>query len=491
LTGVQCGLIKDKPLKATPMDKSFLPENYLLSTGTSEKLYFEFAQDMPIFDYHCHIPPIDIAQNRQFENLTQIWLADGHYGDHYKWRAMRANGVPERFITGDASDYDKFLAFARTVPATLRNPLYHWTHLELRRYFGITELLNEASAPRIWAKANEQLKELSVHRILEKFKVSVICTTDDPGDDLASHQAIRKSGLPTRVYPAFRPDKVYAIDQGDAFQTWTTRLEKTSGHSVAHLTGLLDALRDRHEFFGSLGAKLSDQGIPFTYSEPCAEAEASSIYARARSGAPLSGPETIKFRSFLLRFFGELDGEKGWTQQLHLGALRNTNRRRLNEFGPDTGYDSIGDYPQAEALVRYLDQLESAGKLPRMILYGVNPTDNYVLATMLGNFQDGSIPGKLQFGSGWWFLDQKEGMEWQLNALSNVGLLSRFVGMLTDSRSFMSYPRHEYFRRILCNLLGAEVERGEIPNDEGLLGDLVRGICFENAKGYFGLECGA
>ncbi|MBV9998294.1 MAG: glucuronate isomerase [Verrucomicrobia bacterium] len=472
------------------MDKPFLPENFLLSTSTSEKLYFEIAQSLPIFDYHCHIPPADVAGNRRFENLTQIWLVEGRYGDHYKWRAMRANGVPERFITGDASDYEKFLAFARTVPFAVRNPLYHWTHLELRRYFGITELLNEASAPRIWAQANEQLKDLPIHRILEKFRVSVICTTDDPIDDLAGHQAIRASGLPTRVYPAFRPDKAFAIEQGDAFQAWVGRLEKVSGHAASELSGLLEALRVRHGFFGSLGAKLSDHGLPFVYSEPCDEAEASAIYSRARAGTAPGEAEAMKFRSFMLRFFAELDADAGWTKQLHLGALRNTNRRRLAEFGPDTGYDSIGDWPQGEPLARYLDQLESAGKLPKMILYNLNPADNYVLATMVGNFQDGSIPGKLQFGSGWWFLDQKEGMEWQMNALSSVGLLSRFVGMLTDSRSFMSYPRHEYFRRLLCNLIGTDVERGEIPDDEALLAGLIRGICFDNAKAYFGLECG-
>jgi glucuronate isomerase len=473
------------------MEKSFLPENFLLSTPTSEKLYFEFAQSQPIFDYHCHITPADIAGNRRFENLTQIWLAEGRYGDHYKWRAMRANGVPERFITGNATDYEKFLAYARTVPATLRNPLYHWTHLELRRYFGITELLNEQSAPRVWAQANEQLQELTVHRILQKFRVSVICTTDDPTDDLSHHQAIRASSLPTRVYPAFRPDKVFAIDQGDAFQAWVERLEKASGHSASELAGLLDALRARHAFFGSLGAKLSDQGIPFAYSEPCDQAEASAIYARARSGLPPSAADALKFRSFILRFFGELDADANWTKQLHLGALRNANSRTFKELGPDTGFDSIGDWPQAEPLSRYFDQLESIGKLPKMILYNLNPNDNYLFAAMVGNFQDASIPGKMQFGSGWWFLDQKEAMEWQLNALSNIGLLSRFVGMLTDSRSFMSYPRHEYFRRVLCNLLGQEVDRGEIPMEEELLANLVRGICFENAKAYFGLECGA
>ena len=472
------------------MDKSFLPENFLLSNQTSEELYFEIAQAQPIFDYHCHIPPADIAGNRPFENLTQIWLAEGRYGDHYKWRAMRTNGVPERYITGDASDYDKFLAYARTVPATIRNPLYHWTHLELRRYFGITELLNEDSAPRVWAQANEQLRELTVHRILEKFRVSVICTTDDPVDDLSHHQAIRVSNLPTRVYPAFRPDKAFTIEQGDAFRSWVDRLEKLTGHQAAELAGLLDALRARHNFFGTLGAKLSDHGIPYTYAAPCDEPNATAIYARARAGKAPSEIETLKFRSFMLRFFGELDAAAGWTKQLHLGALRNANSRRLAESGPDTGYDSIGDWPQAEPLGQYLDQLESVGKLPKMILYNLNPADNYVLATMIGNFQDGSIPGKLQFGSGWWYLDQKDAMEWQLNALSNVGLLSRFVGMLTDSRSFMSYPRHEYFRRLLCNLLGTEVERGEIPNDRTLLGNLVRGICFENAKAHFGLECG-
>jgi len=492
LTAMPTGLIqRASPNLTFPMDNSFLPENFLLSTRTSEKLYFELAQALPLFDYHCHIPPAEIAANRRFENLTRIWIADGHYGDHYKWRAMRANGVPERFITGDAGDYEKFLAFARAVPAMLRNPLYHWTHLELRRYFGITELLNEESAPRIWAQANEQLQELTVHRILEKFRVSLICTTDDPTDDLSHHQAIRTSGLPTRVYPGFRPDKVFAIDQGDGFKNWVNVLERVSGHSVSELGGLLDALRARHSYFGSVGAKLSDHGLPFTYSEPCDEAEASAIYVRARAGAPPNPAEVLKFRSFMLRFFGELDADAGWTKQLHLGALRNTNRRRLAEFGPDTGYDSIGDWPQAEPLGRFLDQLETAGKLPKMVLYNVNPADNYVLATMTGNFQDGSTPGKLQFGSAWWFLDQKEGMEWQLNALASVGLLSRFVGMLTDSRSFMSYPRHEYFRRLLCNLIGSDVERGEIPNDAGLLGGLIRGICFENAKAHFGLECGA
>jgi glucuronate isomerase len=473
------------------MKDQFLATDFLLSTPTSEKLYFEFARDLPIFDYHCHIPPAEIAQNRRFENLTRIWLNDGRYGDHYKWRAMRAHGVPESCITGDASDYDKFLAYAKTVPATIRNPLYHWTHLELQRYFDITELLDETSAPRIWEQANERLQDLTPQRIIEKFKVSVICTTDDPTDDLEHHQTIRKGDLSAIVYPAFRPDKAFAIDQVESFNQWTDRLAKISGSACRDLSEFLDALRSRHRFFDDQGAKLSDHGIPYCYSAACDESEARAIYGKVRSGAAPGDDETLKFKSYLLQFFGELDAEADWTKQLHLGALRNTNSRAFKQLGPDTGFDSIGDWPQAEPLVRYLDQLESVGKLPRMILYNLNPNDNYLLATMVGNFQSGPTPGKLQFGTGWWFLDQKEAIEWQLNALSNCGLLTHFVGMLTDSRSFMSYPRHEYFRRVLCDVLGREVERGELPNDEGLLGSLVRGICFENAKGYFGLECGA
>jgi glucuronate isomerase len=472
----------------------FLPENFLLSNKTSENLYFDIAEHLPIYDYHCHLAPEDIADNRRFENLTQIWLVEGRYGegrygDHYKWRAMRANGVPERFITGDASDYEKFLAFARTVPATIRNPLYHWTHLELRRYFGIAEILNEETAPKIWAVANEQLQALSVHEILKKFRVSVICTTDDPVDDLSHHQALRNSNLSTRVYPAFRPDAVFGIGRQGSFSEWIKKLEKTSQTDCSRLSGLLQALRVRHDYFGSQGSKLSDHGLPFVYSVPCDESEASEIYRFAWSGNQVDDEKLLKLKSYLLRFFGELDSESGWVKQLHLGALRNVNTRALNQLGPDTGYDSIGDWPQAEALARYLDQLEVQGKLPKMLLYNLNPADNYLFATMIGNFQDGAIPGKIQFGSGWWFLDQKEGMEWQLNALSSAGLLSRFVGMLTDSRSFMSYPRHEYFRRILCNLLGKDIENGEIPNDKKLLGNLIRGICFENARNYFALEC--
>jgi glucuronate isomerase len=463
--------------------RSFLDENFLLYNPTSQRLYFEFAESCPIYDYHCHLPPADIAANRVFENLTQIWLA----GDHYKWRAMRANGVPEKYITGDASDYGKFLAYARTVPRLLRNPLYHWTHLELRRYFGIQELLNEESASGIWARANEQLSELSTQRIFEKFKVSVICTTDDPVDNLSDHKALGQRVGGTRVYPAFRPDTGLRIEDVSGFNTWVNRLEQITGAACNDFRGFCSALSDRHQFFHSFGGRLSDHGLPFCYSAECDESEAAAIYSRARAAQRPSPQECLKYQSYCLKFFGQLDAGAGWTKQLHLGAVRNANRRRLQQFGPDTGYDSIGDWPQVEGLARYLDELESSGQLPKMVLYNVNPADNYVFASLIGSFQDGVIPGKMQFGSGWWFLDQKEGMEWQLNALSNTGLLSRFVGMLTDSRSFMSYPRHEYFRRLLCNLIGQEVERGEIPWDEQLLGELIRGVCFENAEAYFEL----
>ncbi len=467
---------------------AFLPENYLLGNDWSRRLYSNHAAQQPIFDYHCHLPPGEIAANRRFENLTRVWLA----GDHYKWRAMRADGVPESLITGDASDYDKFLAFARTVPRLVRNPLHHWSHLELRRYFGIDLLINEANAPRIWEEANTRLAtpELSVHGILRRFKVSVVCTTDDPVDDLAHHQAIARSGLPTRVYPAFRPDKALNVRQPEAFNVWCARLGARANLEVKDLASFLDALRQRHDFFHSLGARVSDHGMDFVPFDTCTEREAAAIFAQARKGGAATPEQWTKFATFMMLFFGRLDAARGWTKQLHLGALRNNSSRLQRLVGADSGVDSIGDFPQAATLSRYLDALDGEGNLPRMVLYNVNPADNYMLATMCGNFQDGSVPGKLQFGSGWWFLDQKEGMEWQINALSQLGLLSRFVGMLTDSRSFLSYVRHEYFRRILCTLIGADVEAGIIPADEAALGALVRDICFGNAARFFGLELG-
>lgn len=461
----------------------FIHDDFLLGTPTARRLYHEFAAPEPIFDYHCHLSPRDIAENRQFKNLFEIWLE----GDHYKWRAMRTNGISERFCTGDATPREKFLAWASTVPQTLRNPLYHWTHLELSRYFGITELLDETSAPRIWEQANEQLAtpEFSTQGLLGKFRVSTLCTTDDPVDDLRHHATIAASGIETRVLPAFRPDAALTVHRPAFFNAWLDRLEQASGRSITSLADLLDALRQRRDYFHERGCRLSDHGLDRCYAEPCTETEAGAVFDAARSGRAASPEEHGRFASFVMLFLGHLYAERGWTMQLHLGALRNGNTRLLRQLGPDTGFDSIGDFPQAASLAGFLDRLDQDNALPRTILYNLNPADNYVLATMAGNFQDGTIPGKVQFGSGWWFLDQKEAMEWQLNALSSLGLLSRFVGMVTDSRSFMSYPRHEYFRRVLCNLVGRDVESGEIPDAVDLTGPLVRNICHANAERYF------
>ena len=463
---------------------SFIHDDFLLHTAAARDLYHGFAEREPIYDYHCHLPPALIADNHCFGDLFEIWLG----GDHYKWRAMRTNGVSERLCTGDASPREKFNAWCATVPQTLRNPLYHWSHLELKRYFGIDLAIGPGTADAIWQEAGGHLSTLRVHDILAANRVAVICTTDDPADSLETHQRIRNSGLKTRVYPAFRPDKALAVDNAAAFNAWLERLGAAAGTTVRSFDDLLVALKKRHDDFHAAGCRLSDHGLEVALSEPCTPAQAKAVFDAVRSGRNATPAETTLFGSVLMLEFGRWDARRGWTKQLHLGAMRNNNSRLLRTLGPDTGFDSIGDFPQARALARYLDALDSTGELPKTVLYNLNPADNYVLATMLGNFQDGSIPGKLQFGSGWWFLDQKEAMEWQLNALSNLGLLSRFVGMLTDSRSFLSYTRHEYFRRVLCNLLGAEMERGEIPNDRELVGGMVRNICFANAREYFGLE---
>jgi glucuronate isomerase len=463
----------------------FIDEKFLLQNRAALRLYKQFAEAQPIFDYHCHLSPRDIAENRQFKNLFEIWLE----GDHYKWRAMRANGVAEEFCTGNAEPFAKFRAWAATVPHTLRNPLYHWTHLELKRYFGIDELLDEQSAARIWKKANEQLAlpEFTTRGILKKFKVTHLCTTDDPVDDLSHHRQILADGVPTRVFPAYRPDKALMVDQPDPFNNWVNRLEQAANVEINTLEALVFALRKRHDFFHENGCRLSDHGLTQCPANPCSDKTAANIFTKARGGQAASPNEQTQFATFLMLLFGRWDAEKGWVKQLHLGALRNNNTRLLRQLGPDTGFDCIGDFQQAQSLVTYLDLLEREGKLPKMIVYNNNPNDNYAFATAIGSFQDGSLAGKMQFGSGWWFLDQKEGIEWQLNALSNIGLLSRFVGMVTDSRSFMSYPRHEYFRRVLCNVLGREVERGELPNDETLLGTMIRNICYGNARNYFSL----
>lgn len=467
--------------------KTFLTDDFLLHSDAARQLYHDHACFQPIFDYHCHLPPQQIADNYQFRNLYDVWLA----GDHYKWRAMRSNGVEERFCTGDAEDYEKFLAYARTVPRTLRNPLYHWTHLELLRYFGIDDLLDESTAPQIWERANEQLAHTNyrVQGLIERAGVHVICTTDDPVDDLASHRKIRADGtLKTRVYPTFRPDKALGVRQPEAFRVWVEKLAAASGKDCRTFAGFLGALEDRHAFFHEHGCRLSDHGMNCCPGKFASEKKAGKIFAQAMKGEAADAKDWEKFAGFMMLFFGRLDAQKGWTKQLHLGAMRNNN---LRAAGLDMGFDSIGDWPQAEALSRYLGTLDGENALPKTILYNLNPADNYVFGTMIGNFQDGSVAGKIQFGSGWWFLDQKDAMEWQINALSNLGLLSRFVGMLTDSRSFLSYCRHEYFRRILCNVIGRDVENGEIPRDWELLGRMVRGICYENALNYFGLEPGA
>jgi glucuronate isomerase len=459
---------------------TFIHEDFLLGTKAARRLYHQYAEAEPIFDYHCHIPPRDIAENRQFNNLFEIWLA----GDHYKWRAMRSNGVAEQWVTGNASPYDKFLAWARTVPQTLRNPLYHWTHLELKRYFGITELLNEKSAEKIWNQANVKLATpaLTTQGILKKFKVRVVCTTDDPADNLEYHRAFAAQNHPAKMLPAFRPDKALTVNSPGSFNHWVGQLSAAADLDISTFDAFLVALEKRHDFFHAQGCRLSDHGMNHCFAEFCEGKTAAAIFGRARKGRVATPFEHSQFASFMMLFFGRLDAKRGWTKQLHLGALRSNNTRLLKQLGPDTGFDSIGDFPQAQALAAYLNRLDSENSLPKTIIYNLNPADNYVFASMIGNFQDGTIPGKIQLGSGWWFLDQKEGMEWQISALSNLGLLSRFVGMITDSRSFMSYCRHEYFRRALCNIIGRDIENGEMPNDDKLAGTMIKNICYANAK---------
>jgi len=463
--------------------KPFLDKDFLLSNSVAQRLYHEHAAVQPILDYHCHLSPKDIAENRRFKNLHEIWLE----GDHYKWRAMRANGVSERYITGDATPDEKFLAWARTVPYTLRNPLYHWTHLELQRYFGITDLLEEASAPSVWDRANTALAaDLTTHGILKRFGVEVVCTTDDPTDDLRHHRTIARSNLRTLVFPAFRPDKALAIGTAE-FIAWVGKLSAAAQVDIRDLNSLLDALRKRHDEFHSLGCRLSDHGLDHCFSAPCSEQIANTIFAKALQSKVISDEEHSQFAAFMMLFFARLDAEREWTKQLHLGALRNVNSAARQAIGADSGYDTVGDFPQIAALAAYLDLLAQENALPRMILYNNNPRDTFAFATLIGSFQSGHEPGKIQYGSAWWFLDQKEGITEQINALSNVGLLSRLIGMVTDSRSFMSYPRHEYFRRILCDLIGKDVERGELPNDPALLTRLLEDVCYRNARNYLKL----
>lgn len=465
--------------------KTFMDENFLLRSEVAEYLYHEHAKKMPLIDYHCHLDPQEIANDKIFGNLTQVWLN----GDHYKWRAMRTNGVDERFCTGDANDWEKFEKWAETVPYTLRNPLYHWTHLELKRYFGVNEILSPTTARNIFDSTSEKLSspQYSARKLMSSMNVEVVCTTDDPADKLTHHQAIRESGFPVRVLPTWRPDASMAVDNTITYNKYLDRLSETSGMYISNFTQLIEALRKQHDFFAHQGCKLSDHGVEQLYADEFSYSEVFRIFNKIRSGNDLDELEKRHFKSAMCYEFGIMDHEKGWVQQWHLGALRNNNSRLYQALGPDKGFDSIGDFEQGRSLSRFLNKLDSGNKLAKTILYNLNPSDNELIATMIGNFQDGTIPGKIQMGSGWWFLDQKDGMERQINALSSLGLLSRFVGMLTDSRSFLSYPRHEYFRRILCNLLGNDVTNGEIPYDKTLLGQMVEDICYNNAKNYFKL----
>lgn len=454
-----------------------------MNSGTARKLYHDFAKEMPIIDYHNHLPPAEIASDMIFENITQVWL----YGDHYKWRAMRANGINERYCTGAASDLEKFEQWAATVPYTLRNPLYHWTHLELQRYFGIKDILSPATAKKIWNECNEKLKspEYSVRNLLSRINVKTVCTTDDPLDSLEHHQKIAADGFAVKVLPAFRPDKAMNADNVDALNEYINRLEQVADVTINDINSYFSALRKRHDYFAANGCSVSDHGLERIFAEDYTDEEIALIFTKIRSGQILSSLEVLKFKSAMLFHFALWDHEKGWVQQYHLGALRNNNLRMLQQLGPDTGWDSIGDFTQGQSLSKFLGKLDRNNQLAKTIIYNLNPAHNEVIAAMIGNFNDGSIAGKVQYGSAWWFLDQKDGMTKQMNTLSNIGLLSRFVGMLTDSRSFMSFPRHEYFRRILCNLIGEDVENGELPNDTAWLGKIVQDISYHNAKSYF------
>ncbi|MFP5040186.1 glucuronate isomerase [Parasediminibacterium sp. JCM 36343] len=464
--------------------KKFLDENFLLKNKTAETLYHEYAKALPIIDYHCHLPQQQIAEDKNFENITQAWL----YGDHYKWRAMRTNGISEGYCTGNKTDYEKFEQWAATVPYTLRNPLYHWTHLELQRYFDVYEVLNPSSAKAIYDNCSEKLrsKEYSVKNLIRKMNVVTICTTDDPADDLAYHQQLKDQGFEVPVLPAFRPDSAMNVNNPANFAAYVKRIEKVANVSIGNYKEYVAALKTRHDFFHSMGSNVSDHGLEELYAEEYTEAEVAAIFSKVYGGASLSLAEQNKFRSAMLVVFAEWDHARGWIQQFHLGALRNNNSRMLRTLGPDTGFDSIGDFKQGKALSAFLSRLETNDQLAKTIIYNLNPADNELFATMIGNFNDGSIAGKVQWGSGWWFLDQKDGMIKQMNALSNMGLLSKFVGMLTDSRSFLSFPRHEYFRRILCNLFGEEIENGEMPNDIAWTGKVIQDISHFNAKNYFG-----
>lgn len=462
-----------------------MDENFLLQTATAQRLYHSHAEHLPIIDYHCHLDPQMIAEDHRFKSITELWLG----GDHYKWRALRANGVGEHYITGDATDWEKFAKWAETMPYALCNPLYHWTHLELRTAFGIDKVLNPGTAREIFDECNEklQLPEFSARGLMRRYHVEVVCTTDDPVDSLEYHEKIsRDHNFDIKVLPAWRPDKAMAVENLPAFRKYIERLSVVSGLSISSFADMVAALRKRHAFFASHGCRLSDHGLSEFYAEPYTEREVSDIFAKAMGGKALTQEEEKKYKSAMLILFAEMDAEAHWVQQFHYGPMRNNNTKMFQALGPDTGYDSIGECLTASAMARFFDKLNTEDKLAKTIIYNLNPCDNDMVAAMIGNFQDGSVPGKMQWGSGWWFSDQKGGIEKQLDTLSLQGLLSRFVGMLTDSRSFLSYPRHEYFRRILCNKLGNEMENGEIPcEEEERVCQMVEDISYYNAKNYF------
>ncbi|NKI25334.1 glucuronate isomerase [Arenibacter sp. 6A1] len=463
--------------------KTFINDDFLLQNDFSKRLYHDYAKELPIIDYHNHLPPDEIARNKSFENISQAWLA----GDHYKWRAMRALGIDEKYITGNASDKDKFLKWAETVPFTLRNPLYHWTHLELQRYFGIQELLGPENAEDIYEKTSAMLQQSSHTSIglLQQQKVESLCTTDDPTDSLQHHKSIEQQGISPKTFPTFRPDKAFAIDGGASYIAYLEKLSEVSKRVIETYEDLLQVLKERIDYFHDHGCRLADHGLEQLYHFKEGTYSTTNVFTKAKEGKPVTIEEVQYFKAQVLLFLGKCYHDKGWVQQLHLGAIRDNNKRLLTQLGPDTGFDSIGDFSQARALSGFLNELDSSNQLAKTIVYNLNPADNEVMAAMVGNFNDGSVKGKVQFGAGWWFLDQKDGMEKQMNALSNIGLLSCFVGMLTDSRSFLSFTRHEYFRRILCNLIGKDVANGELPADEKWLGKIVQDISYNNAKNYF------
>ena len=469
------------------MTSHFLTDDFLLQSETARRLYHEHAARMPIYDYHCHLPVQQIATDHRFENLAQAWLA----GDHYKWRAMRTNGVDEHFVTGDASDWEKFEKWAETVPYCLGNPLYHWTHLELWKPFDIHKRLDASTARDIYNTCTDMLQtaEFSVRSIMRKMNVKLVCTTDGPLDSLEHHQKIKRDGFEIKVHPAWRPDAAMAVEDLQKLNVFIDKLEERCDMQIGTFHDYIEALHDRHTYFHKNGCRLSDHGLDTMYAEDYTEAEIKAVFQKIRTGGQVNEHEARQFKSAMLFEFGLMDADAGWVQQFHIGALRNNCTRLFRQIGPDIGCDSMGDLEVAEPLAKFLDRLDVRGDLTKTILYNLNPRDNAVFATMIGNYQDGSVPGKMQHGSGWWFLDQKDGMEDQMRTLANMGLLSRFVGMLTDSRSFLSYPRHEYFRRVLCNLLGSDVEAGLLPDDMALLGRMVEDICYNNARNYFPMAC--